>query len=93
MPSWLFGGGLIASCALIPPALTGLKAPTSQATILGALLIQSTGVVLLTLDSRLPTESSGLATIYIVAGVTGASMRVLQLVRDLAHLGRPGTRR
>jgi diguanylate cyclase (GGDEF)-like protein len=82
VPTWLISGGLIAACALITPG-TGLGTPhpaPNQSTIMGALLVQSAGVILL-------TAGHGLAvTGYALAGVIGASVRIVQLVRDLAHL-------
>jgi diguanylate cyclase len=88
MPIWLFGGGLIASCALILPGAVTVRSATDQATIMGALLVQSVGIVLLTVDNQLQVDGNLLATEYAAAGVIGASVRVLQLVRDLAHLTR-----
>jgi diguanylate cyclase (GGDEF)-like protein len=85
---WLGAGGLIVSCPLMAADTAGPQPATNQATIMGALLVQSLGVVLLAIDNRLGTGHSRLATEYALAGVLGASVRVLQLVRDLSQLAK-----
>ena len=85
-PVWLTAGALITVGAVLTPDPVTPRSATNQATVMGALLVQSFGVLLLAVDNRLGTGRSGLATEYALAGVLGASIRVLQLVRDLAQL-------
>jgi diguanylate cyclase (GGDEF)-like protein len=85
-PVWLLSGALIVSAALVVPGTDFRSTVANQATIVGALVVQSLGVVVLSVDNRLPPSQGRLATCYALAGVLGASVRVLQLVRDLAHL-------
>jgi diguanylate cyclase (GGDEF)-like protein len=87
-PAWLICGGLIAACTLIAPG-TDIGTPymsTNQPTIMGALLVQSFGVVLLTVTNPIERDQGLPVTGFALAGVIGASVRVLQLVRDVAHL-------
>jgi diguanylate cyclase (GGDEF)-like protein len=87
-PAWLIGGGLIAVGPLIAPG-TGRGTPhpaVNQSTILGALLVQSVGVVLLIIADPFAPDHDLSVTGFALAGVIGASVRILRLVRDLGHL-------
>ncbi|HST85366.1 MAG TPA: EAL domain-containing protein [Kineosporiaceae bacterium] len=87
-PAWLICGGLIASGALIAPgAVTGTPHPAaSRSTILGALFVQAVGVILLTVADPFEADHDLSVTGFALAGVIGASVRILRLVRDLGHL-------
>jgi len=85
MPAWLFGCALIAACTLISPRPGTPLASANRGTIMGALLVLSVGVALLTVDKGV-AERSLAATGYALAGVIGATVRIGRLVQELAHL-------
>jgi diguanylate cyclase (GGDEF)-like protein len=85
-PVWLVSGILIACAHRIAPRTDFRYTVANQATIVGALVVQALGVVVLSVDNRLAPGQARLATCFALAGVLGASVRILQLVRDLAQL-------
>ncbi len=85
---WLLAGSVITLSAALASRPGSVRPATNQATIIGSLLVLLAGVGVLTVNNDLVLPGNRLATGYAAAGVLLVSLRVLRLVRDLAHLAR-----
>jgi diguanylate cyclase (GGDEF)-like protein len=85
-PAWLLLAVLIIVCRWVPPRIARPRPANNRATIIGALVVLLGGVAVLTVDDQLDATDSLITVVYAVLGVLGASVRVVRLVEDFAHL-------
>jgi len=85
---WGFAAALVTICVVLPRRVNPVPAvvDASQATIFGALVVLLAGVVILTIDDKFAVDGSRVPAAYALAGVIGASVRVVRLVHDLSSL-------
>jgi diguanylate cyclase (GGDEF)-like protein len=86
--AWLLAGTVVIGCALVVPRAGRPRAADNQATVVGALVVLVSGVVILVVKDAAAPSTRWLVTTFAGLAVLGASVRIIRLVEDLSHLAR-----
>ena len=86
--AWLLCAAVVAACAVARPRTAGPRPADNRSTVVGAIVVLLSGVVILVVEDAVVRDPAPLVTAYAAVAVLGGCVRIARMVGDLSHLAR-----